>query len=198
MGTATIGGTPTTAYRASYSQTIGEPSGPDLKVSYTLEVWVDDASLVRHLRLTMSPPENSAAGGTSSITLDFTDYGQPVNIQPPPPADVVQSSSGLLQSNSASASSVPYGAYCSLRRSRPMRLTLGWHSGTAIGVADDPLCGLPWQAAAGERTEPSIGARWVTWTVDVLRACSGRPQSLALSRGSCGQSAHCPTRRAPR
>ena len=112
IGTATIGGALTQAYRATYSQTISVPSGSGVKVSYTLEVWVDDAGLVRQLRLTLSLPANSTsdvpAAGTSTITLDFTDYGQPVNIQPPPPADVVQlPSSGLLQSNTASASSVP-------------------------------------------------------------------------------------------
>jgi hypothetical protein len=55
-----------------------------------VEVWVDQRSLVRQVRISLHPPNGSAAlaGTHVSWTVDFYDFGVPVRVSGPPPAQV--------------------------------------------------------------------------------------------------------------
>jgi hypothetical protein len=65
-----------------------QPAGP-----VTVHVWVDGSNLVR--RLTTSLQQGMGPPGqveSVALTVDFTDYGEAVNIQPPPANLIVPSS----------------------------------------------------------------------------------------------------------
>jgi len=92
LGTATIDGTATDHYRVLESS---KPEGSFLTlVSGNIDVWVDPEGLVRQLSWEANERPNTGQQltFTTDITIDFTGYGQPVNIQPPPASDVVQES----------------------------------------------------------------------------------------------------------
>jgi hypothetical protein len=65
-----------------------EATGP-----VSIQVWVDTSNLLRRLatvvKQNMGPP-----GQVESLTLsvDFTNYGEPVHIEPPPPSLVLPNS----------------------------------------------------------------------------------------------------------
>ena len=91
VGTEEIDGTTTTHYRVEVdarevlSKTLGDamPSGSldSLPETMTYDIWVGEDDLPRRLGYDMM--------GTS-ITLDFTEWGEPVDIQAPPPSQITE------------------------------------------------------------------------------------------------------------
>lgn len=54
-----------------------------------VEVWVDDDGLARRLRIGLDQPSGAAGESIAgSMTIDFFDYGQPVDIEVPSPDEV--------------------------------------------------------------------------------------------------------------
>jgi hypothetical protein len=59
----------------------------------TVEVWVDNSNLIRRLTLSYKTPYlPGGALASNTETLEFSRYGQPVHIQPPPATLVLPSS----------------------------------------------------------------------------------------------------------
>ena len=89
-GTERVRGVMTTHYLMRTSVADAETSA---FVRYALDLWVDDQNLVRRMRLTLytraqpadSPPTPAE---TTVQTADFYDFGIPVEIEPPPAAEV--------------------------------------------------------------------------------------------------------------
>lgn len=120
-GTATVGGVPTTEYRAKMSvdklaNQIQAKAGrqaaqmirqqeKSLGSSVPVEVWVDANHLVRQVRYQIPlPSQNGGAGsgGTAMSTMTFTGFGQPVNVAPPPATQVTDVTSQVLREAKAS------------------------------------------------------------------------------------------------
>jgi hypothetical protein len=95
LGSATIEGTVTHHYKATGSAPELNGTGIPVRFSDT-EVWVDQSGLVRQLTATVTTGATTfgdhhvLANLTVTVTIDFTGYGTPINIQPPPPDKVVQ------------------------------------------------------------------------------------------------------------
>lgn len=105
IGVEEVRGVPTTGYRAMLDigaalegSSAGEGEGAEGILGLAdaddlgpipVEVWVDDDGLARRIRLDVAGL-GSAMGalGEASITLDLFDYGEPVTIELPDPADV--------------------------------------------------------------------------------------------------------------
>ena len=92
VGSEQIDGTQTTQYRITVNtqkvlaKTLGDatiPTGPlagDLPKTMTYDIWVGDQdNLPRRIEYSM---------GGSSMTLEMSDWGQPVNIKAPPPSQI--------------------------------------------------------------------------------------------------------------
>lgn len=59
----------------------------------SIQVWVDKSNLVR--RLTAAYAENMGPPGQIeglTVSVDFSNYGEPVRIEPPPPSLVLPNS----------------------------------------------------------------------------------------------------------
>jgi hypothetical protein len=107
LGTETVDGVRTTHYRATIDPRDALTDGVPAKTRKQLEqalgktdlapvpvdVWVGDDGLVRRLRVEL-PQLAGADGGT--FTEELTGYGEPVTVELPPAATVVDASSGKL------------------------------------------------------------------------------------------------------
>lgn len=100
VGTSTVGGVATDEYQLLGSSSLidalgggGSSGQSETTGPVSIQVWVDRSDLVR--RLSTALKENMGPPGqveSVALTVDFTKYGQPVHIQPPP-ADLVLPSS---------------------------------------------------------------------------------------------------------
>jgi hypothetical protein len=95
LGIATIDGTVTHHYQGV--NPAPELNGTAIPVTFRdAEVWVDRSGLVRQLTSTVTTgaatfgDHHELSNLTVTVTIDFTGYGTPVNIQPPSPDKVVQ------------------------------------------------------------------------------------------------------------
>jgi hypothetical protein len=95
LGIATIDGTVTHHYQGI--SPAPELNGTGIPVRFSdAEVWVDRSGLVRQLTSTVTTgaatfgDHHELSNLTVTVTIDFTGYGAPVNIRPPPPNKVVQ------------------------------------------------------------------------------------------------------------
>jgi hypothetical protein len=95
LGIATIDGTVTHHYQGI--SPAPELNGTGIPVRFSdVEVWVDRSGLVRQLTSTVTTgaatfgDHHELSDLTVTVTIDFTGYGTPVNIQPPPPDKVIQ------------------------------------------------------------------------------------------------------------
>ena len=92
VGSEQIDGTQTTQYRITVNtqkvlaKTLGDdtlPTGPlagDLPKTITYDIWVGDQdNLPRRIEYSM---------GGSSMTMELSDWGQPVDIKAPPPSQI--------------------------------------------------------------------------------------------------------------
>ena len=106
VGRDSVHGVDTTHYRATLdpekiAAELGKSSGGDLVGGLVdevkqaglrdvpVDVWVDDDMLLRRLELKVSP----AQGGGATFAMELDDYGEPVDVTPPPAdevADVAQ------------------------------------------------------------------------------------------------------------
>lgn len=96
-GEEEIDGTPTTAYRVVLPrEAVADSLGADPQVEQLLpetleyDVWVDADDLVRRVTSTVE-----VQGASSTTTVTYTDYGQPVDVQAPPAAQVTDQVPGL-------------------------------------------------------------------------------------------------------
>jgi len=80
LGTSVVGGVTCTGYSVR----------PRLLPIFTITVWIDSQSLVRELSVSLQMSLNSSAV-SGSIVMDFTHFGAPVRISPPPPSTVISS-----------------------------------------------------------------------------------------------------------
>jgi hypothetical protein len=68
--------------------------------SVPLDVWVDDAGLLRRMEIDVAMTQGGLGGGTSMrLTFDLFDYGAEVDVEPPP-ADVVADAATLAPTGS--------------------------------------------------------------------------------------------------
>jgi hypothetical protein len=120
LGTSTIGGTAVSGYAATlngtqaaqqiqkelqsgeFSGEIPSKDGQGIEKmagslgTFTVDVYVDGSKLLRELSVQLG---GGKAGISESLKMDFENYGTPVNIETPPPGDVVsmqQLEKGLL------------------------------------------------------------------------------------------------------
>jgi hypothetical protein len=124
IGTATIGGTPTTEYRAEVSLSkeaarANAKAGPKAAQAITQEaqalgtdtlpvdVWVDAHGLPRQISEKIPIPAASTGAtngsGSATITMTFSDFGAAVSLTPPPAAQVADITSQVVQQAKASA-----------------------------------------------------------------------------------------------
>ncbi len=85
VGEETVGGTPTTRYRLEVDATAaleaqGRTPPPGMPESTAYDAWLDDAGRMRRLT-------TQVAG--SRVVVEFSRWGTPVRVEPPPPSDVV-------------------------------------------------------------------------------------------------------------
>jgi hypothetical protein len=90
LGSATVDGTKTSHYQLTVPtdvfNNLGGGNSSDsgsAPGSTTVQIWVDASDLIRRLGGTVNE-----SGTTSTMTMDFTNYGESVDIQPPPSNDV--------------------------------------------------------------------------------------------------------------
>jgi hypothetical protein len=109
VGKETVGGTPTTHYRATVDlDQAAKAASPDLRRGITearkslgfpvlpADVWVDEDGLLRKFAVTMTvtPPKSAGANAPSgpatvAFTQEYSDLGAPVKITAPPASQVV-------------------------------------------------------------------------------------------------------------
>lgn len=126
LGAGTVRGVPVTEYqvnidpakaasklpaadRASFRQGLQSLG----KATIPVDVWVDSQNLVRRFRLSLNLQGDAGALGMSgkpqlSVTIDFYDFGAPVQVSAPP-ASQVASMSRMISSGTASASGSAVG-----------------------------------------------------------------------------------------
>jgi hypothetical protein len=95
VGSATIDGMVTHHYRSV--SPAPELNGTGIPVRFSdAEVWVDPSGLLRQLKSAVTTgaatfgDHHELSNLTVTVTIDFTGYGTPLNIQPPPPDKVLQ------------------------------------------------------------------------------------------------------------
>ena len=117
-GAATIGGVPTTGYRAEVNLTkvaarVAAKAGAKAAQAVRQEaralgtstipvqIWVDAHHLVRQVRYQLPIPAASTGGpagtGTATATITFSSYGVPVHLTPPPASQTADITSLVLQ-----------------------------------------------------------------------------------------------------
>ncbi|GAB3989366.1 LppX_LprAFG lipoprotein [Nocardioides marmoraquaticus] len=96
-GEEEIAGVATTGYRVTLPrEAIAESIGADPRITQLLpeeldyDVWVDADDLVRRVASTVE-----VQGTSSTTTVTYTDYGQPVDIEAPPAGQVTDQAPGL-------------------------------------------------------------------------------------------------------
>ncbi|HLH27414.1 MAG TPA: hypothetical protein VKW77_00785, partial [Acidimicrobiales bacterium] len=111
VGTATLHGTPTTAYAAdvdlgAYVARVDPDAAPSIQAlerqigasKLPVVVWVDGQGRLRQLEISFGVPSASAAASGSAsvhLTLQVWDYGVPVHVVAPP-ADETQDVTGQV------------------------------------------------------------------------------------------------------
>jgi hypothetical protein len=89
VGSETVNGTKTNHYQLTVPTGVfnnlggGSSDAGTAPGSSIVQLWVDVNDLIRRLSGTVNE-----SGTTSTFTMDFSNYGQSVNIQPPPSKDV--------------------------------------------------------------------------------------------------------------
>ena len=73
---------------------------------FTFTVWIDAQSLVRELSVSLQVSLNSSAA-SGSIVMDFTHFGAPVRISPPPPSTVISYQAFLKEAGLSSLANLP-------------------------------------------------------------------------------------------
>jgi hypothetical protein len=96
LGTRVIGGVTCSGYSIR----------PRLMPIITLTVWIDSNSLVRELGAGLQMSFNNTATSVS-IVMDFTNFGTPVRISPPPPSSVISVQELLKELGLDSLASLP-------------------------------------------------------------------------------------------
>jgi hypothetical protein len=117
-GTVTIGGIPTTGYRAELNLNkvaakvqakAGAKAGQAIRQEATalgtatipVQIWVDAHHLVRQIRYQIPIPAASTGGpagsGRATATITFPHYGVPVQLSPPPGSQTADITSQLVQ-----------------------------------------------------------------------------------------------------
>jgi hypothetical protein len=96
LGHQIVGGTPTAHYEGGDTWQIPQDiSGSPAAIRVTVNVWVDQAGLVRQLEMAAQTPaltiKNTPTlpAETSTTTMRFSDFGKPVDIQAPPRDQVI-------------------------------------------------------------------------------------------------------------
>jgi hypothetical protein len=101
VGTQDIDGTPTTHYHAEIDlqkaidkvpaqyKDVAEKGMKLLGSSFPVDVWIDHDGLPRRFAIDIEMP---GSGGSVTESIDYSDFGAPVNIEAPP-ADQVQTMS---------------------------------------------------------------------------------------------------------
>jgi hypothetical protein len=104
-GHDSIDGVDTTKYTASASITqLTSDASDENDAKAALTLFVDGQDRVRRVTL-VQPAAHNVPGG--DMTLDFSDFGGSVDVQPPPAGEVVESPLGDSQSSSGTAATVP-------------------------------------------------------------------------------------------
>jgi hypothetical protein len=103
LGHQIVDGTPTAHYEGRDTWQIPKDiSGSPAAIQVTVNVWVDQAGMVRQLEMAAQTPALSInkaptlPAETSTTTMRFFDFGEPVNIQAPPPGQVITNPSTNL------------------------------------------------------------------------------------------------------
>ena len=96
LGTGVIGGVTCTGYSVQ----------PRLLPVFTLTVWIDSKSLVRELSASLRMSFNSSTV-SGTIVMDFTHFGAPVRISPPPPSTVISYQAFLKEMGLSSLANLP-------------------------------------------------------------------------------------------
>jgi hypothetical protein len=96
LGTSVIRGVTCTGYSVR----------PRLLPVFTFTVWIDSKSLVRELSASLQMSLNSSAV-SASIVMDFTHFGAPVRISPPPPSTVISYQAFLKEMGLSSLANLP-------------------------------------------------------------------------------------------
>jgi hypothetical protein len=81
LGTDTLNGISTTHYHLALDVV---RDGAHLR---SADAWIDRSDLVRRTKLGLSAPAGSGEAQTS-VTIDYSDFGVPVPVAPPPAAEV--------------------------------------------------------------------------------------------------------------
>jgi hypothetical protein len=104
VGKEDVGGEPATHYRGPLDlDKLAEESGPAIiqslkdnpqadKLDLTVDVWVREDGLPARFALEITAP--GEAEGSMKVSSDILDYDVPVNADPPPASDVIESPGG--------------------------------------------------------------------------------------------------------
>lgn len=102
VGTESVRGTQTTHYRANVElakvaakaktaaarkavTTLQQQAGVS---TFPVDLWLDGNGLVRRVTTSVPVPKSAAAGAAPKITIEFYDFGTPVNVTAPPASQV--------------------------------------------------------------------------------------------------------------
>lgn len=128
LGTGTVRGVPATEYQLNIdaAKTAAKVPASERagvrkffksldKGSLGVDVWVDGQNLLRRIQLSLRVPGGNGLLGISgkprvTVTMDFYDYGVPVNVSPPPASQVFSMSrqmSGISESAVGSGGAFP-------------------------------------------------------------------------------------------
>jgi hypothetical protein len=108
LGSATIEGIKTSHYQmavptAAFDALGGNSSDAGIATgSISVQLWIDSDNLIRRLSAI-----TNESGTTQNFTLDFTDYGETVEIQPPPPSQITSEPPTSYASSGSSESTIP-------------------------------------------------------------------------------------------
>ena len=90
---STLAGMPATEYvgHVGLSQIVNSASLPSVTLPVNINVWVDTTGAAREIQTEFNLPSNSSAhfAGPQVSTLEFSDFGTPVNVTLPPSQDVI-------------------------------------------------------------------------------------------------------------
>jgi hypothetical protein len=103
LGSDTVAGQPATHYRASIDYTKLLDKLPDATAemrdafaklgTVPADVWIDGQDRVVKMHMTIDGSAFGAGGGNTEMTMQITDFGVPVDVQPPPDDQTVDFSS---------------------------------------------------------------------------------------------------------
>lgn len=175
LGASTVRGVPVTGYQVNVDLAKAASAVPAQdragleqyskslpKGTIPLDFWVDGQDQLRRIQLSLRIPGGSASLGISgnpqlTVTIDFFDFGAPVNVSAPP-ASQVASMSQMISSGIASSSGSISG-------------TISGTSGS--GLARPPAAAGSLTAAQATAAEQAVSAFW---------AALGRNDMAAVAR----------------